>query len=260
MKIIAWNVNGIRAITKKVNFNDFLKKYEPAIFCMSEIKVSCPFVELKEKLKNDIDGYKYRYYSPCAIKAGYSGTAIWSKKKPLNVLYGLPNKDHDLEGRVITLELKKYYLVHVYTPNSGENLKRLEYRVQEWDIYFRKYIKKLNKIKPVILCGDLNVANEEIDLHAPKQNTKNSGFTIEERTSFKKLLKDANMIDSFRYLNPELIKYSYWTYRYNARMKNKGWRIDYFLINEKIKKKIKLSNIITEQKGSDHAPIILEIS
>ena len=139
-------------------------------------------------------------------------------------------------------------------------MKRLEYRVGEWDIYFRKYIKKLNKIKPVILCGDLNVANEEIDLHAPKQNTKNSGFTIEERTSFKKLLKDANMIDSFRYLNPELIKYSYWTYRYNARMKNKGWRIDYFLINEKIKKKIKSSNIITEQIGSDHAPIILEIS
>ena len=258
MKIIAWNVNGLNAINKKVDLNSFLKKHNPDVFCMGETKLSCPFFELENELKKKIKGYKFRYWSPCQTKKGYSGTSIWCKKEPLAVKIGMKNYDH--EGRVITIEYKDYYILHVYTPNSGQTLQRLDYRVNEWDKHFRNYIKRLDRKKPVIVCGDLNVAHQEIDLANPKTNRKNSGFTDVERNNFTKLLKKAKLVDTFRHLNPNVTdKYSFWTYMFNARNNNKGWRIDYFLVSQRILKKVKDSDIITKQIGSDHAPIILSI-
>jgi len=260
LKIISWNVNGIRAMDKKVDLNKFLSDNKPHIFCLSETKLSCPSTETEKYIKEKIKGYKYQYWSTCIAKKGYSGTSIWSKKKPINIIYGIGKKELDNEGRVLTLEFKKYYLVNVYTPNSGEQLKRLDYRVNKWDPAFRKFIKKLQKDKSVIVCGDLNVAHNEIDLANPKTNRKNSGFTNEERNSFTTLLKKNKLTDTFRYKYPEKKDvYSYWTYRCKARDRNKGWRIDYFLIDEKNNKLIKESNIITDQLGSDHAPVYLEI-
>lgn len=263
-KIIAWNVNGIRSLLKKTDLDDMIKEEKPDIICFGETKLSCPFIDTEEEIKKRLPLYKYKYWSPCMVKNGYSGTAILSKIKPLNNYTGLLDKNYndngiDREGRVITLEFKDYFLVHVYTPNSGQELKRLDYRINVWDKEFRKYIKRLNKIKPSIICGDLNVAHHPIDLANPKTNTKNSGFTIEERESFTKLLKRTNSIDSFRYLNNDTIKYSFWTYMFGARKKNKGWRIDYFLINKKLLKKIKKSDVLTDIMGSDHAPVILII-
>ena len=261
IKIIAWNVNGIRALVKKVNINNFLKLYKPHIFCMSETKLSCPDQIHKANLKTLIDGYKYRYYSTCISKKGYSGTAIFSKKKPLNVLYGINNTEYDQEGRVITLEFKDYFLLHVYTPNSGQALERLKYRTKKWDIEFKKYCLNLQKKKNIIICGDLNVVNLDIDIHNTKNKNKSAGFTPEERNSFKLMLKENKLIDTFRYFYPDIKhKYSYWTYMRQAREKNKGWRIDYFLTNEKFINKIKKSEIIDTQTGSDHAPILLEIN
>ena len=260
LKIISWNVNGIRSIMKKNNLYELIEKEKPNIICFGETKISCPFIDTEEELKKKIKGYKYRYWSPCLVKNGYSGTAIFSKKKPLNVTYGLGNSSIDNEGRVITLEFEKFYLLHVYTPNSGQGLKRLDYRVETWDVEFRKFVKNLNKTKPVIVTGDLNVAHQEIDIHNPKGNLKNSGFTKEERESFTKLLKDTKMIDTYRELNPEGEDYSFWTYLFNSRKKNKGWRIDYFLLPEKYKKWLKKSEILTQVEGSDHAPIKLELS
>lgn len=264
-KIIAWNVNGLRSLMKKKDLDDLIKKEKPDIICFGETKLSCPFIDTENEIKNKFPDYKYTYWSPCLVKNGYSGTAIISKIKPLNNYNGLLDKHYndngiDNEGRVITLEFKNYFLVHVYTPNSGQELKRLDYRVNKWDKEFRLYIKRLNKIKPTIICGDLNVAHKEIDLANPKTNTKNSGFTIEERESFSKLLKRTNSIDTFRYFNKDLIKYSFWTYMFGARKKNKGWRIDYFLVNKKILKKINKSDILTNVMGSDHAPVLLEIN
>ena len=194
------------------------------------------------------------------VKNGYSGTAIFSKKKPINVTYGLGSSSIDQEGRVITLEFEDFYLLHVYTPNSGEGLKRLNYRVNTWDKEFRKFVKNLNKTKPTIVTGDLNVAHQEIDIHNPKGNLKSSGFTKEERDSFTKFLKDTNMIDTFRHLNPEEQIYSYWGYRFNLRAKNKGWRIDYFLVPENVMNWVKKSEILTDIKGSDHAPVMIKLS
>lgn len=260
-KIIAWNVNGLRAVSKKEDLNAFLDKYKPHIFCMSETKLSCPFIDVENNLKEKVKGYKYRYWSPCLIKNGYSGTAIWTKKKPLKVSYGINNSELDNEGRVITLEFENFFVVHVYTPNSGRGLVRLNYRIKKWDVAYRNFIKNLQKSKPVIACGDFNVAHQEIDLANPKSNKKNSGFTKEERDSFSKLLKSCSLIDTFRYLKPdEKDIYSFWTYMANARAKNKGWRIDYFLLNESKKSWLKKSEIITDQMGSDHAPIYLELS
>ena len=259
LKIIAWNINGIRAMNKKNDLFQLIDKEKPNIICFGETKVSCPFIEIEQDLKKKIKGYKYRYWSPCLIKNGYSGTAIFSKKKPKTVNYGLGLSDIDQEGRVITLEFDNFYLVHVYTPNSGQALNRLKYRVNNWDIEFRKYISNLNKNKPTIVCGDLNVAHREIDIHNPKGNLKNSGFTIEERNSFDKLLKECKLVDTFRYNNKELVKYSFWTYMHNARSKNKGWRIDYFLVPEKIINWVKESDILTDIMGSDHAPVKLRI-
>ena len=258
MKIIAWNVNGLNAINKKVDLNKFLTKHNPDVFCMGETKLSCPFFELEYELKKKIKGYKYRYWSPCQTRGGYSGTSIWCKKKPLSVKIGM--KNYDNEGRVITVEYKDYFILHVYTPNSGQTLQRLDYRINEWDKHFRNYIKRLDRKKPVIVCGDLNVAHQEIDIANPKSNKRNAGFTDEERSSFDKLLNKAKLVDTFRHLNPDKKdKYSFWTYMFNARKKNKGWRIDYFLVSQRILKKVKHSDILTKQEGSDHAPIIFNI-
>lgn len=258
MKIIAWNVNGLNAINKKVDLNKFLTKHNPDVFCMGETKLSCPFFELENELKKKIKGYKYRYWSPCQTRGGYSGTSIWCKKEPLSVKIGM--KNYDNEGRVITVEYKDYFILHVYTPNSGQTLQRLDYRINEWDKHFRNYIKRLDRKKPVIVCGDLNVAHQEIDLANPKSNKRNAGFTDEERHNFDKLLSKAKLVDTFRHFNPDKKdKYSFWTYMFNARKKNKGWRIDYFLVSKRILKKVKDSDILTKQEGSDHAPVILNI-
>ena len=255
MKIIAWNINGIRSSMKGKELYDLIEDEKPDIICFGETKVSCPFIDVQNELKDKIKGYKYRYWSPCKTKGGYSGTAIFTKKQPISIIYGLD--DIDEEGRVIILEFEHFFLLHVYTPNSGEELKRLEYRTKTWDKIFRKKVIELQEHKPVIVCGDLNVAHKEIDLKNPKTNLKTAGYTIEERDSFDKLLTEANLVDTYRFLNPEKIEYSYWSYRFNSRKKNTGWRIDYFLINEKYIKNIKKSLILTEIMGSDHAPIKL---
>lgn len=268
MKIIAWNVNGIRALVKKVDLYEYLKQNRPSIMCFSETKLSCPDKETREKLEDLVKGFKYRYYSTCTSKKGYSGTAIWCRRKPINVYYGFEaikslekNNKCLIEGRLITCELSKYYLVHVYTPNSGQlGLKRLNYRVKKWDVVFRKYIKDLQKKKPVIICGDLNCAHKEIDLYNPKTKKRSAGFTDEERQSFNKLLEECNLADSFRYKNPTKVEYSWWSYRPKAtRSKNRGWRIDYYLVDKRLIKKVKQSGIDTKQYGSDHAPILLDI-
>ena len=176
LKIISWNVNGIRAIMKKNDLYKLIEKENPNIICFGETKISCPFIDTEEELKKKIKGYRYRYWSPCLVKNGYSGTAIFSKKKPINVTYGIESNSIDQEGRVITLEFEKFYLLHVYTPNAGEGLKRLDYRVKKWDVAFRKFVKNLKKKKPVIVTGDLNVAHHEIDIHNPKGNLKSSGL------------------------------------------------------------------------------------
>jgi exodeoxyribonuclease-3 len=255
MKIIAWNINGIRSSMKENDLYNLIKTEKPDIICFGETKISCPFEEVQQELKEKIKGYKYRYWSPCKTRGGYSGTAIFSKKEPINIIYGLD--DIDNEGRIIILEFNKFFLLHCYTPNSGAELDRLEYRTKIWDKIFRKKIIELQKDKPVVVCGDLNVAHKEIDLKNPKTNLRTAGYTIEERDSFEKLLKEANLIDTYRFLNPEKIEYSYWSYRFNSRKKNTGWRIDYFLINEKYIKNIKKSLILTEIMGSDHAPVKL---
>lgn len=255
--IVAWNVNSIRALTNKFNLNDFLKKNKVNIFCIGETKLSCPDTLVQKELKEKIKGFRYRYYHTSCAKKGYSGTAVWSKKKPIEVIYGLNELDN--EGRLITLEFEDFYLIHVYTPNSGEALARLKYRVDTWDNEFRLFIKKLNLKKQVIICGDLNCANEEKDIHSPNTNKRSAGFTDEERSSFKKLLKEVKLIDTFRYFNPDKILYSYWNYRTRAREKNKGWRIDYFLASDKIINKIKKSEILTDVMGSDHAPVLINI-
>ena len=230
-KIIAWNINGIKAHIKKDDLFNLIEKEKPHILCMGETKISCNTIQnTKDTLIDKIKGYKYRFWSPCLVKNGYSGTAIFSKRKPIDSIIGMKINDteYDFEGRVITLEFKDYYLIHVYTPNSGQKLVRLDYRINTWDINFRKYCKLLQKKKPIIICGDLNVANEEIDIANSKGNKKNAGFTIEERDSFKKMLNKLNLIDTFRYLNKEDVKYSFWTYMMNARKKTKDGELIIF--------------------------------
>ena len=259
MKIIAWNINGIRSILKTDHLDNLLKNEDPDIFCMGETKISCPYDKVEEDIIKRFPQFKFRYWSPCKIKPGYSGTAIFTKKKPLSVQYGLKyeNKDLDEEGRVIIVEYKSYYLIHVYTPNSGIALARLEWRTTIWDRAFEKLIINLQKIKSVIVCGDLNVAHTEIDLKNPKTNLKTAGYTIEERTSYNLLLTNTELIDSYRLLYPEKIQYSFWSYMRKSRESNIGWRIDYFLIDKRFKKKFKDSLILTETYGSDHAPVKL---
>ncbi|MDO4534303.1 MAG: exodeoxyribonuclease III [Clostridium perfringens] len=247
MKLISWNVNGIRACVKK-GFLDYFNEQDADIFCIQESKLQEGQIDLSLE-----DYYQYWNY---AVKKGYSGTAIFTKKKPLSVSYGLNIEEHDQEGRVITLEFDNFFMVTVYTPNSQTELARLSYRMK-WEDDFKNYIKELDLKKPVILCGDLNVAHKEIDLKNPKSNMKNPGFTQDERDKLTSLL-DEGFIDTFRYLYPEKeFIYSWWSYRFNARKNNAGWRIDYFLASNRLKDKIKDSLIDTEILGSDHCPVIL---
>ena len=250
MKIISWNVNGIRAVLKK-GFLDFINDFNPDIICIQETKAHPEQVDL------DLDNYKYKYWNS-ATKKGYSGTAIFSKIKPISVQNDMNIEKHDDEGRVICMELKNYFLVTVYTPNSKRDLSRLDYRAKEWDRDFLIYLKELEKIKPIIFCGDLNVAHKEIDLKNPKTNKRNAGFTDEERLGFDNYI-NSGFLDTFRMYNKEPNHYTWWSYMFNSRAKNVGWRIDYFCISEIIKKKITKSIILPEIMGSDHAPILIEI-
>ena len=249
MKLISWNVNGIRACVNK-GFKNFFENIDADIFCIQETKCQ------PEQINLEFKGYKSYWNS--AERKGYSGTAIFTKKEPISIKYGIGMDEHDKEGRVITLEFEKNYVVTIYTPNSKRELERLEYR-QIWEDEIRKYLTKLNKKKPVIMCGDLNVAHEEIDLKNPKTNHKNAGFTDEERNKMTQLL-NAGFTDTFRYLYPEKTEaYTWWSYMGKAREKNVGWRIDYFIVSDKIKNEIKNATIYNEILGSDHCPIGLEI-
>lgn len=257
---IAWNINGIRSLLKTTFLDELVTNEDPDVLCLGEIKMSLKYNDIDDEIKKRIPKYEYRYWNVSSAKKGYSGTCIFSKKKPENVYYGLKYNDTqiDYEGRVITLEFKKYYLVHVYTPNSGVALERLKFRTETWDIAFNNYINKLNK--KVIVCGDLNVAHNEIDLKNPKTNKRTAGFTDEERQQFNNILNNNDLIDAFRYKNPDLIKYSYWSYMRKSREKDIGWRIDYFLLNNKSKNKIENCDILREYYGSDHAPIKLKLN
>ena len=253
MKLISWNVNGLRAVINK-GFEEFFKEINADIFCIQETKMQEE--QLEEKINTIFDGYKMYWNS--AEKKGYSGTAIFSKKEPVNIKYGIGIEEHDKEGRVITLEFEKFYMVNCYTPNSKRELERLDYRMI-WEEDFRNYLLELNKKKPVILCGDLNVAHKEIDLKNPKTNRGNAGFTDEEREKMTELL-NSGFVDSFRYLYPDKTdKYTWWSYMFKAREKNAGWRIDYFIVSDNIKDKIKESYIFSEIMGSDHCPVGLDI-
>ena len=261
MKIIAWNVNGLKSLLKTNYLQDLIEEHKPDIFCMGETKLSCPYNDIENQIVKHFPKFKYRYWSPCKIRGGYSGTSIFCKKAPISVSYGLVYKDKEIddEGRVITLELDKFYLIHVYTPNSGQALNRLEWRTVVWDRAFENYINDLQKHKPVVVCGDLNVAHNDIDLKNPKTNQKTAGFTKEERDSFNKILLNCNLTDTFRKLHPEKIEYSFWSYMRKSREKNIGWRIDYFLVSKKLENKIKKSQILINILGSDHAPIKLKL-
>ena len=248
MKLISWNVNGIRACLNK-GFSDFFKEVNADIFCLQETKCQ------PEQINLEFEGYTSYWNS--AERKGYSGTAIYTKIPPIDVFYGIGIDEHDKEGRIITLEFENFYLVTNYTPNAKRELERLDYRMV-WEDEIRKYLLELNKKKPVIMCGDLNVAHEEIDLKNPKTNKGNAGFTNEEREKMTELL-NAGFIDSYRYLYPEKIEYSWWSYMGHAREKNVGWRIDYFIVSNDFRENIKDATIYTEILGSDHCPVGLEI-
>jgi exodeoxyribonuclease-3 len=249
MKIISWNVNGLRACVKK-GFLEYFNEVDADIFCIQETKLQ------EGQISLDLEGY-YQYWNH-ASKKGYSGTSIFTKLKPVSVSYGAEFEDQDTEGRVITLEFEDFYLVNSYTPNSKRDLSRLDYRLL-WEDQFRTYLKKLDSLKPVILCGDLNVAHNEIDLKNSKSNTKNSGFTAEERAKMTELLK-SGFIDTFRYFNPDKQDaYTWWSYMIKVRERNIGWRIDYFIASERLRNKLLDSRIHANIMGSDHCPVSLEI-
>lgn len=247
MKFISWNVNGLRAVVKK-GFEDSFKSLDADIFCLQETKMQ------EGQLDLEFDGYKS--YFNYAEKKGYSGTAIYTKHEPLSVSYGIGVEEHDHEGRVITLEYEDFYFITVYVPNSQDELKRLDYRMK-WEDDFLSYIKDLDEKKPVIYCGDLNVAHEEIDLKNPSTHHHSAGFSDEEREKFSKVL-DSGFIDTFRYFYPDKVEYSWWSYRFHAREKNAGWRIDYFVVSERLRDKLVDAKIHTEIEGSDHCPVELD--
>ena len=250
MKIVTWNVNGLRAVYKK-GFEDFFNKTDADIFCIQETKM--------QEGQLDVNMKGYVNYFNSAEKKGYSGTAVFTKQNPINITYGIGKEEHDKEGRVITAEYEKFYLVNCYTPNAKRELERLEYRMI-WEDDFREYLEKLDKNKPVILCGDLNVAHKEIDLKNPKTNRKSAGFTDEERAKMSKLL-ETKFTDTFRHLYPDKENaYTWWSYMGRAREKNAGWRIDYFIISNSIKQNIKEVKIHESILGSDHCPVELEIN
>ena len=250
MKFISWNVNGLRACVKK-GFLDFFNEVDADFFCVQETKLQ------EGQINLDLEGY-YQYWN-YAVKKGYSGTAIFTKHEPINVTYGIGIEEHDQEGRVITLEYPNFYLITVYTPNSQSELARLDYRMR-WEEDFRAYLVKLDESKPVIVCGDLNVAHQQIDLKNPKTNTKNPGFTPDERNQMTHLL-NAGFTDTFRYFYPTKEDcYSWWSYRANARAKNVGWRIDYFLTSNRLSTQLKEATIYAEILGSDHCPVGLTLN
>ena len=248
MKFISWNVNGLRACVGK-GFSDIFKQLDADFFCLQETKMQAGQLDL------EFEGYTS--YWNYADKKGYSGTAIYTRHNPLNVAYGIGIDEHDHEGRVITLEMEEFYLVCVYVPNAQDGLKRLDYRMT-WEDDFLAYIKALDEKKPVIVCGDLNVAHEEIDLKNPKTNRMNPGFTDEERGKFTTWLNNG-FTDTFRHLYPEQVTYSWWSYRFKAREKNTGWRIDYFVTSERLNERIEDAKIHTEIMGSDHCPVELDL-
>ena len=248
MKLISWNVNGLRACVGK-GFEDTFKTLNADFFCLQETKMQAGQLDLH------FPGY--RSYWNYADKKGYSGTAIYTRHEPLSVNYGLGIDEHDHEGRVVTLEMPQFFLVCVYTPNAQDGLRRLDYRMT-WDDDFRNYLLRLDQQKPVIVCGDMNVAHEEIDLKNPKTNRKNAGFTDEERQQFTTLL-NSGFTDTFRWLHPDEVTYSWWSYRFQARQKNAGWRIDYFLVSDRLQQQIESATIHTDILGSDHCPVELVI-
>lgn len=248
MKFVSWNVNGLRACEGK-GFSGVFKSLDADFFCLQETKMQ------EGQLDLQFDGY--RSYWNYAEKKGYSGTAIFTRHEPLSVSYGLGIDEHDHEGRVITLEMQDFYLVTVYVPNSQDGLRRLDYRMQ-WENDFLAYVKRLDESKPVVICGDLNVAHEEIDLKNPKTNRHNAGFTDEERGKFSALLA-SGFTDTFRKLHPETVTYSWWSYRFHAREKNAGWRIDYFVVSDRLTNRLADSKIHTEILGSDHCPVELDL-
>ncbi|MEI1423681.1 exodeoxyribonuclease III [Bacillus cabrialesii] len=251
MKLISWNVNGLRAVMRKMDFLSYLKEEDADIICLQETKIQDGQVDLQP------DGY--HVYWNYAVKKGYSGTAVFSKQEPLRVMYGIGIEEHDQEGRVITLEFDNMFVMTVYTPNSKRGLERIDYRMQ-WEEALLAYILELDKKKPVVLCGDLNVAHQEIDLKNPKANRKNAGFSDQERGAFTRFL-EAGFVDSFRHVYPDLEgAYSWWSYRAGARDRNIGWRIDYFIVSEGLKEQIEDAGISADVMGSDHCPVELIIN
>lgn len=248
MRFVSWNVNGLRACVGK-GFEESFSKLDADFFCLQETKMQADQLDLQ------FPGYES--FWNFADKKGYSGTAIFTRQKPIQVTYGIGIDEHDHEGRVITMEMEDFYLITCYTPNSQDGLRRLDYRMK-WEDDFMDYLKRLDAVKPIILCGDLNVAHEEIDLKNPKTNRKNAGFTDEERAKMTRLLSNG-FIDSFRQLYREQVTYSWWSYRFRAREKNAGWRIDYFIVSERLLQRIKDAKIHTEILGSDHCPVELEL-
>ena len=248
MKFISWNVNGLRACEGK-GFSDIFRQMDADFFCLQETKM--------QEGQLDLQFPGYESFWNFADKKGYSGTAIYTRLKPLSVTYGMGIDEHDHEGRIITLEMEHFYLVCCYTPNSQDGLKRLDYRMQ-WESDFSQYLKRLDEQKPVILCGDLNVAHNEIDIKNPKTNRHNAGFTDEERTAFTKLLANG-FRDTFRSLYPEQVTYSWWSYRFQARQKNAGWRIDYFVVSDRLLPQVQDAKIHTDILGSDHCPVELDL-
>ena len=249
MKFISWNVNGLRACVGK-GFSDIFKQLDADFFCLQETKMQAGQLDL------EFEGYTS--YWNYADKKGYSGTAIYTRHNPLSVAYGIGIDEHDHEGRVITLEMEEFYLVCVYVPNAQDGLKRLDYRMT-WEDDFLAYIKALDEKKPVIVCGDLNVAHEEIDLKNPKTNRNNAGFTDEERQKMTDLL-NSGFTDTFRLLHPDEVTYSWWSYRFRSREKNAGWRIDYFLVSKRLNENVTSASILTNIMGSDHCPVALELN
>lgn len=247
MKFISWNVNGLRACVGK-GFEEIFKALDADFFCLQETKMQAGQLDLA------FEGYES--YWNYADKKGYSGTAIYTRHKPLNVTYGIGIDEHDHEGRVVTLEMDRFFLVCVYTPNSQNELRRLDYRMQ-WEDDFQAYLRQLNEQKPVIVCGDMNVAHEEIDIKNPKTNRRNAGFTDEERAKFSQLL-GSGFCDTFRTLHPDEVTYSWWSYRFKAREKNAGWRIDYFVVSDQLRPHVTEAKIHTEIMGSDHCPVELD--
>lgn len=248
IRFISWNVNGLRACVGK-GFEDIFRELDADFFCLQETKMQAGQLDLQ------FDGY-HSFWN-YADKKGYSGTAIYTRHEPLSVAYGIGIDEHDHEGRVITLEMPQFYLVTVYTPNSQDELRRLDYRMQ-WERDFQDYLLRLNTHKPVVVCGDMNVAHEEIDLKNPKTNRRNAGFTDEEREAMTRLL-DSGFVDTFRRLHPDEVTYSWWSYRFRAREKNTGWRIDYFLVSESLVPQVAAAKIHTQIMGSDHCPVEVDL-